>query len=72
MTDQIVTWATPVQRMERTAHAIGEELETGSRARADKLIAEHLGHVRDLMAFLAANPVKGADGRQNPNGGRKP
>lgn len=49
-----VSWSTPVLRAEKTLRAIGEELETGTRARARALLAEHVGHIRDVIATLDA------------------
>lgn len=57
--EKIVTWSTPVQAAETTLRAIGEELELGSRAKAEALIREHLGHIRDLVRFLQDNPQAG-------------
>lgn len=59
MREPIVAWSAPVIRASRTMYLIGEELELGSRAKAEQLLREHLGHVRDLIAFLQANPTAG-------------
>lgn len=54
----IVTWSTPVLQMEHTLRKLGEELELGNRDRkhARAIIRAHLGHVRDLIAYLDAEP----------------
>jgi hypothetical protein len=55
----IVTWTTPVQNAERTLRGVADELELGSREKAQQLIREHLAHIRALVQFLDANPQAG-------------
>lgn len=57
--EELVTWTTSQQRAMKALHDAGEELETGSTAKAWGCIMRALVHIMDLQRFLKANPHAG-------------